>query len=132
MGIYKDCLKDRFHALVSWSVPLFAGPNLSASQINIAGAPNVLSMVIFLSADKRYCNIKIILLTPGLRGFCFNYTKKGVASSAHCIKNRGTGTPFDRILPWLLRDVNHLFHFFTELQLRELRSLHMLVTIHSR
>ena len=58
MGIYSDCLKDRFHALISRPVPWFAGAYLSASQINIAGMPNVFAMAIFLMSDKRYCNIE--------------------------------------------------------------------------
>ena len=112
MGICKDCLKGRFHALVSCPVLVAAGAVLSEPQIDIAGLPNVSAAVLFLVTDKRYCNIENDLLTPGLRDFYLEIQKRESPSLFRCIKNRGTGTPFESILPCLFRNVNHLFYFF--------------------
>ena len=94
MGIYRNCPKEPFHAWVSWPAPIVAGSKLSAPQIDIAGLPNVFMTVIFLTTDKRYCNIESVLLTPGIPGDCaLGIQKKESSSLFIASKTEGQALP---------------------------------------
>ncbi len=108
MGIYKDCLKSRFHALLLWPVPTAARVLFSASQINIAGLPNVFAMVIFQTAEKRYCNIESNSPYSRFPGIFLSVIQKGVAVCQPLF------FIFFQILFWL---------FFPSFSLRNLRQM---------
>ncbi len=55
--------------------------------------------------------MKVFSLLPFPGDYTFETRKRELPPLFLCIKNRGTGTPFESILPCLLRDVNPVFHF---------------------